>query len=458
MTRYLNIIMRKFRFRKSITAAISAVMAIHGTLSAETMLEATSDVNWITRTFRTEISLDTGKTGLSMPSGKKSASAAIRTRMSKLIQPALLSLFSDSTKYLADEVTGGALSVDQVTDFIMEGHKTPDVFTRDMRSLNTTNTLGIDRIARQLIKHTQAYRQEIPLDSVPSRAYSGIIIDARGTRPVHGEYVDSETFPAFFPRIWDDQMNSVYERNMVLPDKALENGIVAYDFAEDSPRLDGRIGTDPLYIRAVQVYGRNRTDPVIKRDDALKILSVPQNLKLLEEGKVVILLDRKNLITKISVPQKDDSYYVNYGTIRQYFYENRIPDVTVTESLNGILFSVDLKFYPDSPELLPSEKERIQAIAEKLAQLASDGSYTVLIEGHTADVGKPAGQLNLSIERTRTVMRALVDCGLDESIFTYKGYGGTMPVATNATEEGRAQNRRVDITARPKATYIQRDW
>ena len=82
----------------------------------------------------------------------------------------------------------------------------------------------------------------------------------------------------------------------------------------------------------------------------------------------------------------------------------------------------------------------------------------ILVEGHTADVGKPVGQLNLSIERTRTVMNALIDYGIDESLFTYKGYGGTMPIATNQTEEGRAQNRRVDITARPRATYIQRDW
>ena len=66
--------------------------------------------------------------------------------------------------------------------------------------------------------------------------------------------------------------------------------------------------------------------------------------------------------------------------------------------------------------------------------------------------------MNLSIERTRTVMKALVGEGIPEKIFTYKGYGATRPVAPNTTEEGRAQNRRVDITARPKATYIQRDW
>ena len=135
-----------------------------------------------------------------------------------------------------------------------------------------------------------------------------------------------------------------------------------------------------------------------------------------------------------------------------------MPDVTVTDSIDGIKFFVDLKFYPDSLELLPSEKTRIEAIALNLKNLLIDDGYTILIEGHTADVGKPVGQLNLSIERTRTVMNALINEGIDESLFSYKGFGGTMPIADNETEQGRAQNRRVEITARPRQTYIQRDW
>jgi outer membrane protein OmpA-like peptidoglycan-associated protein len=178
----------------------------------------------------------------------------------------------------------------------------------------------------------------------------------------------------------------------------------------------------------------------------------------LQEGKVVILLDKKNLIYDISVPEKTPSYYVKYEAVKQYFYENKIPGVTISDSSLGWMFDVNLRFYPDSPELLPEEKGRIELIAEKLKDILQDEGYTILIEGHTADVGKPVGQLNLSIERTRTVMNALIGEGLDEKIFTYKGFGGTMPVADNSTEEGRAQNRRVRIIARPRATYIQRDW
>ncbi|MCI5644895.1 MAG: OmpA family protein, partial [Treponema porcinum] len=170
------------------------------------------------------------------------------------------------------------------------------------------------------------------------------------------------------------------------------------------------------------------------------------------------LLDKKNLVYDVQTVEKDPEYYASYRTVKKYIYENKVPDINVTDSLTGILFSVDLKFIPDSPELLPQERPRIRRIAEMLTEIIRNNEFTILVEGHTADLGKPVGQMNLSIERTRTVMNALIEEGVPQELFTYKGYGATRPVATNATEEGRAQNRRVDITARPRATYIQRDW
>lgn len=421
-------------------------------------VSAISRINWITGEFSSDVELDVVKTGIQMPSEKKSASMYIKSKMPPLIQPSLLSLFEDSQQYLSETVIDGRFSLDQVYEFIMSGYKTPDVFTKDFQFLKTKNTTNILNIEKQLIKHSNSYIPDVPIDYVASREFSGIIIDARGSLSIQGEYIESEVFPCFFPKIWDEEMSCVFEKNLVQPNIITEKGMNGYHFSDDITDYESRVGSDPLYIKAKRVYGRNRTDPIISKKDALKILTIPENVKLLQEGKVVILLDKKNLIYDISVPQKDSSYYVKYGEIKQYFFENKIPQITITDSINGILFSVNLNFYPDSPELLPSEKARIELIAEKLKELLIDDTYTILVEGHTADVGKPIGQLNLSIERTRTVMNSLISEGLNSKLFTYKGYGGTMPIATNKTEEGRAQNRRVDITARPKATYIQRDW
>lgn len=424
----------------------------------EPTLESTSEINWVTKVFESKITMDVEKAGLKMPSGKKTASMKIKTNLPELIQRPLLTLFVDNNENLGNEVIKNTISLDSISNIIQNGKTTPEIFSTDLKKLSNTNTLDVNELSSILVKHKSAYTPEAPIESVPSRAYSGIIIDARGAYHVHGEYIESEVYPCFFPKIWDEEMNTVFEKNIVKPEISKTDGIIHYDYSDDFAKYEDRIGFDPLYIRATEVYGRNRTDPIIKKSDALKILTVPENVKLLNDGKVVILLDKENLIYKVSSPLKDNEYYVKYNTVKQYIYKNKVDDIEVNDGPTGMEFLIDLKFYPDSPVLLPSESTRIAKVAEMLLEIMTDDTYTVLVEGHTADVGKPVGQMNLSIERTRTVMNALIGEGMDEKIFTYKGYGGTMPIASNETEEGRAQNRRVIITARPRATYIQRDW
>ena len=451
--------MKKIVFKTAVVSLFLVLSAgAAGLFAAEPSLESTSEINWITRRFTSNLSLDTKKAGLEMPSGKKKASALIKSKMSQLIQPPLLALYTDSSSTLEDFVINEELSLDDVYHFIMNGYKTPDVFTSDASSLYSTNTLEIDKIGQNLIKHKYGYSPEDPIDLVPSRAYSGIIIDARGALPVHGEFIKEQTNACFFPTIWDENMNIIYEKNSADPEYVINNGLVSYDYSTNTDRYTDRVGTDPLYIKATEVYGINRTDPIIKRSDALKILTIDENVELFRQGKVVILLDQDKLVYNIATPEKDRTYYAKYEAVKQYFYENVMPDVDFTDSDEGLKFAINLNFYPDSPVLLPGEESRLQEIAEILKDILIGDGYTILVEGHTADVGKPIGQLNLSIERTKTVRDALINEGIDPNIFTYKAYGGTMPIASNDTEEGRAQNRRVYITARPRATYIQRDW
>jgi len=72
------------------------------------------------------------------------------------------------------------------------------------------------------------------------------------------------------------------------------------------------------------------------------------------------------------------------------------------------------------------------------------------IEGHTDEVdvdpnGPWEDNWQLSVERSRAILRYLAAIGVDERRFQIAGFAATMPVATNDNEEGRAQNRRVDV-------------
>lgn len=116
----------------------------------------------------------------------------------------------------------------------------------------------------------------------------------------------------------------------------------------------------------------------------------------------------------------------------------------VEDTDKGVRLSVrDLKFVADSSQLLPQEKERLDAVAEVLKSVP-DGTF--LIEGHTAAVGRAAGEQQLSEERAQSVIKEMVKRGLKEEQFMFKGYGGTRPVGDNSTDAGRAANRRVEIT------------
>ena len=103
----------------------------------------------------------------------------------------------------------------------------------------------------------------------------------------------------------------------------------------------------------------------------------------------------------------------------------------------------DLRFEADSSKLLEGENERLSDIAEVLKQ-AENSKF--LIEGHTASVGNPEGEMKLSYERAEAIAKKLSALGIKPEQFICKGSGGLKPVASNDTSEGKARNRRVEIT------------
>lgn len=89
------------------------------------------------------------------------------------------------------------------------------------------------------------------------------------------------------------------------------------------------------------------------------------------------------------------------------------------------------------------ESQRI--VGEIAALLRDNPGLQVSIEGHTDNTGTPQGNKTLSDERARAVVAAVAAQGIEASRMGAVGWGQDKPVADNATEEGRAKNRRVEV-------------
>jgi OmpA-OmpF porin, OOP family len=101
-----------------------------------------------------------------------------------------------------------------------------------------------------------------------------------------------------------------------------------------------------------------------------------------------------------------------------------------------------INFDLDKATLRPDAQPIIEEI-HKL--LGSDGSLKLSIEGHTDSTGKADHNRELATSRARSVLGALVGLGVDASRLSSKGFGPDKPIADNATDEGRAKNRRVEL-------------
>jgi outer membrane protein OmpA-like peptidoglycan-associated protein len=83
---------------------------------------------------------------------------------------------------------------------------------------------------------------------------------------------------------------------------------------------------------------------------------------------------------------------------------------------------------------------------DRVVQFLQDNpSVRIEIEGHTDNVGNAAANQKLSEQRARMVVNYLIYKGVKDTRLVPKGFGATVPVADNKTEEGRAQNRRTEL-------------
>jgi outer membrane protein OmpA-like peptidoglycan-associated protein len=110
--------------------------------------------------------------------------------------------------------------------------------------------------------------------------------------------------------------------------------------------------------------------------------------------------------------------------------------------LNATVRMKNIQFATKSFQLEPVSMIELN----KLIQLMNDNpSVKIQVNGYTDNVGNDADNLKLSENRSKAVVDFLISKGIDAKRMTWKGFGKTYPIADNATEEGRALNRRTEF-------------
>lgn len=129
----------------------------------------------------------------------------------------------------------------------------------------------------------------------------------------------------------------------------------------------------------------------------------------------------------------------------------RIPGTTVERVGPATLlvhFDSDVLFDVDSAVLDPSARSSLSQAAGVMSEYPKTA---VVVQGHTDSTGSEAHNQELSERRAEAVRGLLVQRGVAPERISAIGYGEGSPVASNDTEYGRQQNRRVDIMLRGKA-------
>ncbi|MGB5386883.1 MAG: OmpA family protein, partial [Eudoraea sp.] len=122
---------------------------------------------------------------------------------------------------------------------------------------------------------------------------------------------------------------------------------------------------------------------------------------------------------------------------------NSSPDpdlVTENYELDKTHIFKSVLFNFDEFKLLDSAKTDIQKIYN---YLDANKSLKITVDGHTDNIGTNFYNQYLSVRRCSAVAQYLIELGLSEDRISWEGHGGSAPIASNETEEGRQKNRRV---------------
>jgi hypothetical protein len=251
----------------------------------------TSKVDWGGGTIAVEIVHALNPAMQSLVRAKGDAETEIQSRLSDFVTRAIADVTVDSSHTFGDLLGADPELFARVSQLARGGLKDEVFLTPDFSSLTVHYSLslfGAQGIASPLYpsRETPIRRR---LGYVTTRRFTGLLISASGILPESGTARRAAARPALFPRLWDERMNLVLDKEMCSPQALSRWGMVGYAQGLDDPVVPLRAGVLPLRLAARAVFGDKATDIVISTDGVRQLLALPENIALLQQGRIVIV-------------------------------------------------------------------------------------------------------------------------------------------------------------------------
>ena len=252
-----------------------------------------SRVDWAAGTLDVEASRLLDPSTPALPRAKADAETYIESRLSGFMVAALSPVPVDSGHSFGDLLGNDAALFSRESNLVSSAQPRELFLSDDFTRLIARYALPLfgDQGLASPLYPSQGAPVRSRLGWVPSRPFTGLLIYAKGKLPAVGTEGMAEARPAIFPRIFDEQMGLVMEKEMCDPEALARWGMVGYAATLDDPVTLLRAGELPLRLVARGVFGGSASDLIIPTEGAMQLLTVPENRKLLQAGRIVVVYD-----------------------------------------------------------------------------------------------------------------------------------------------------------------------
>ncbi|WP_157686396.1 OmpA family protein [Perlucidibaca aquatica] len=255
-------------------------------------------------------------------------------------------------------------------------------------------------------------------------------------------------------------------RNDIIPDSEDETGFTGYlgagltrGFGEF---VRGRVEVGANYDEWQDGYvdgtiqagieiplGRKKVVEIERIVEVQKIVEVEKLVPVAAVDGAAPTIKEVEVIKEVPPPDSDgdrisDAFDKCPSTLTDVRTDNNGCAITQTLVLKNIVFDTN------KATIKPESQSLLDASAEFFKQQPDMRS---VIAGHTDSVGKDASNLSLSKRRAEAVKAALIQRGVTANRLQAIGLGETLPIASNSTDGGRAENRRVEFLLVASATH-----